>query len=186
MARRIRVLNFSSVILIIMAFASSAHAQGQVPDRGMLAVGFDAGVVAPSDDELQSAFAIGAYAEYYLTPRVSLRPGVLVASPQFGPEPDASLRSARFAVDGLYNWERGVWHPFVGLGLAIHRQRFEESDATLAEGTELGLDVLGGVEYFVSGRATIKAEAGFRPAGGLDGWPDPSAVTFTLGFKWYP
>jgi hypothetical protein len=180
-----KYLHSVGLCIAMLAFTSTAGAQTLVPDRGMFAAGVDVGAAVPTDDELGTAPSFGGHVEYYVTPRVSLRPSVSFSSPQVGPESDTSMDHARIGFDAVYNWERGRWHPFVGAGLGIHRQDIEEHDFDLADGTTLGLSLLGGIEYFASRSMAVKGEVGYRPADSLDGWPAPSSVAFTLGLKWY-
>jgi hypothetical protein len=50
-------------------------AQRRVPDTEMWAVGGDLGVFLPTEDGLDNALELQAFAEYYFTPRASLRTG---------------------------------------------------------------------------------------------------------------
>lgn len=171
--------------VVILGVASTATAQTRVPDTGMFAVGADVGLGFPTESELEQTVPFGGYFEYYFTPRMSVRPSVFFSSPQVGNEPDTNMRDRRVSIDGIYNWERGAWHPFAGAGLGIHMLKVEENDFELADGTKLGLDLLAGIEYFTNRDMVIKGEFGYQPIDNLSGWPAPSSFMFSVGLKWY-
>ena len=50
-----------------------AAAQERAPHAGSTAVGIDAGVFVPKENEFDNALIVNALLEYYLTPRFSLR-----------------------------------------------------------------------------------------------------------------
>ena len=63
-------------------------------------------------------------------------------------------------VDGniVYNWEGGVWHPFVTGGVGLYHYRSSENGVGNGSDTRPGANVGGGIEYFYSRRGTITFE----------------------------
>lgn len=164
------------VMALVLSAASAAVANAQVvqaqplrsqtglvPDRGMSAVGVSLGVSGPGDDRLDNGLVLAAWAERYMTRRVSFRGmvsgnwwGVIE-----GPEDDAVSPIAA-KVNLVYNWERGKWHPYATAGLGIYKFRFTEDDVD-SSATTLGFNIGGGAEYFVRLRDTIVVEALIHP-----------------------
>jgi hypothetical protein len=107
------------VVAIVLGFiASVASAQPRVPDSGMGAVSGNVGVIFPKDP-FETDLALSGAFDYYVTPRVSVRPSVMWAEPDVE-DHDESLRRFGLLVDVIYNWERGKWHPFVGAGIGAY------------------------------------------------------------------
>jgi hypothetical protein len=182
--RTVRIL----YIAVLLGFAvpptdALAQRRGSVPDRGMMAAGGEVGFFVP-DDEFGAAPIFGGLFEYYVTPRVGLRASVSRTSLEFDRGTDDALNQLRFGFDVIYNWEGGKWHPFAGGGLGIHPLSIEENDFELADDTEIGLNLLGGVEYFFDRRTTFKIEGRFQFVDDVLG-ADPSGAAVTFGMKWY-
>ncbi|HEY6509871.1 MAG TPA: hypothetical protein VIY56_17735, partial [Vicinamibacterales bacterium] len=70
MTRRTRSSVWLLLIVSIVGSAVSARAQAPVPtpDKGVVAYGFDVGVVFP-DDQFENTLTWDGFGEYYLTPR---------------------------------------------------------------------------------------------------------------------
>ena len=88
-------------------------------------------------------------------------------------------------VDGIYNWEGGKWHPFVGAGLGVHFLRFtSDVPATDNTDTRLGFNVGGGVEYFLNRTVAVKGEGRSHAIEDARG-EEPSGTALTVGLKTY-
>lgn len=166
----------------VLGTAGWATAQ-PVPDDGQVAVGAEFGAFVP-DDEFDGTWLIGGLVEYYVTRRVGIRTSLTYTNPEFERGTDDHLRQVRLGFDGIYNWERGKWHPFAGAGLGIHFLRLTENDNELDSDTEVGFNLLGGVEYFLTREATLKGEVRYQFVGDWNGI-EPSGLVATIGIKWY-
>ncbi len=179
----------SLVISLVMLLPSLAlaqrHGRGRVPDTGMIAVGGDAGVFVPSDDSFDAAPIFEGTVDFYVSPRVSLRPSVSFTDPSFTREDTDSLRQTRLGFDVIYNWERGRWHPFAGGGIGANFiQQKDNGNALGDQQTKASFNALGGVEYFLNRRVSLKAEGRFQHVEDTNGF-DPSGVALTFGVKRY-
>ncbi|MET1081789.1 MAG: outer membrane beta-barrel protein [Burkholderiales bacterium] len=173
------------VLAIMFGSATSvAFAQARVPDSGMAAASGNIGVIFP-EEPFEADVTLSGALDYYLTPRLSLRPGVMWANPGVE-DHDESLRRFGLLVDVIYNWEQGKWHPFVGAGVGAYffqpkagGQSFRDSE------TNIGGTVGGGLEYFTSRTTVIKGEAQyyFIDQGNLP--QSPSAFALMIGVKRY-
>jgi len=75
---------------------------------------------------------------------ISVRAGLGWANPGFSIGAVDSLMQVPLTVDGIYNWEGGKWHPFVGAGFGVHFLRFTlDVPATDNTDTRLGFNVGG-------------------------------------------
>jgi hypothetical protein len=170
--------------IILAAGASQATAQARVPDTGMGAIGGNIGIIVPKDP-FETDIALSGTFDYYLTPRLSLRPGVFWAEPDVE-DHDESLRRIALMFDVIYNWEHGKVHPFVGAGLGAYffqpkagGQSFRDDE------TNIGGTIGGGIEYFTSRTTVIKGEVQYQfiDQGLLP--QSPSALTLMVGLKKY-
>src|SRR5262245_39056139 len=110
-----------SFVLGLCAIAPvAATAQGRVPHQESSSVGIDVGAFVPSGERLDNAPVIGGFYEYYVTPRVSLRPSVAWSDSNLVGGGGDSLRQVPVRLDLNYNWEGGKWHPFVGTGVGVY------------------------------------------------------------------
>jgi hypothetical protein len=176
------------VLALVLAVPVSTFAQARarrVPHEGSMAAGGEIGFLSSSDDELDPSLLFGGFFEYYFTPRLSIRPGVLFVDSGFDFEDEDSLRNRRIGADVIYNWERGVWHPFAGGGLGVHSLRLKDNGHAFGDtNNQLGVTLLGGVEYFFNRRTTLKLEGRgmfVEDAFGLD----PGGFAATIGVKHY-
>ena len=145
--------------LALIAAPSSAQ---QVPDKGMVAIGFTVGGSRETDDALSGGLELGAQVEGYLTPRVSIRGKV--SSPWFdivGRPFAGTIQPVATEGNLVYNWERGVWHPYVTGGVGFYHFRFTESGIDSSH-TKGGVNFGGGAEYFLTRHDTILGEATVR------------------------
>jgi opacity protein-like surface antigen len=158
-------------------------AQGRVPRAGGIAASVSLGFFAP-DDEFDGALIAGASVEFHPTARVGIRPSIAFTSPDFARDPNAHLRQIRIGVDAVYNWEQGAWHPFAGAGLGVHALELEDRNGTIDDGMELGVSLLGGIEYFASRRTALTFEGRYQFVNDLRG-SDPGGFALTMGIKRY-
>jgi opacity protein-like surface antigen len=173
------------VPVLMFGFVNTiASAQPRVPDTGMGAVSGSIGVIIPKEP-FETDLALGAAFDYYFTPRVSLRPGVLWADPNVE-DSDESLRRVGVMVDVIHNWERGKWHPFVGAGIGAYffQSKFDGQSFREDE-TNIGGNVGGGVEYFTTRTTVIKGEVQYHFISQGDLFQSPNALTLMIGLKKY-
>lgn len=178
--------------------AVPAAAQGPVPDTGMTALGFTAGMSAPHDDALDSGLDVGVQLERYVTPRTSVRAKVSGAWFDIEGRPFPGTMHP-IAVEGnlVHNWERGAWHPFVTGGVGWYRYEFDEGedprdddDAEFeSDDTKFGVNFGGGVEYFLSREAAVLGEFNLRMVpdrvDSLLSDYEPGYWSLLLGYKRY-
>src|SRR5215216_6754248 len=136
--------------IALLDLAAIRPAAAQTPNTGMIAAGADIGVLFP-DEAFEKTITIDATGEYYVTPRISIRGLFGWASPGFENRTEDHFRQVRLLFNGVYNWERGVWHPYAtaGAGAYFVRQTFDNRDDPDSE-TRGGINFGGGVEYFTS------------------------------------
>jgi hypothetical protein len=189
-------LTILSAALIVTIGAASAAAQQRperltpVPDAGTVAVGGSVGIAPPSEGSFTNGPALTFNVEGYLTPRVSLRGQIS------GAWWDITGRGFTgtvhpIALDGniVYNWEGGAIHPFVTGGIGLYHYGFHEGSTT-GSANKLGLNLGGGVEYFVTRHVTVTGEALYHMT--QQPMASPATVynhtrfwTFTAGLKKY-
>jgi Outer membrane protein beta-barrel domain len=166
-------------------------AQTRVPDAGMAAIGGSIGGALPAGEQPDNGLHLAATVEGFLTPRVAVRGDVgagWIGADRRGFRMD--LRPPFFNVNLFYNWERGVWHPYITGGLGLYRYSsaiptgtmdpklrddlialgFDLTPGTI-EGSdrELGANLGGGVEYFLSSRSTVVGEFRYHGVGNVAG-----------------
>jgi outer membrane protein with beta-barrel domain len=144
----------------LLGFGSTpVAAQRRAPAAGMWAVGGSIGPTSPADTGLDNGVDLVGNAEWYATPRLSVR-GQLGGArwDVLGRGPDR--RIAPFYADGnvVYNWEGGAVHPYVTGGLGVYRFRSSLGILPDTSDTHLGLNGGGGVEYFVTRRSAVTGE----------------------------
>jgi len=165
-----------------------AQSRQRVPHQESAAFGLDLGVFAPSGngaDRLDSAPMISGLYEFYVTPRISLRPSIGWTQPSLSGSAIDSVREVPIRFDVNYNWEGGKWHPFVGTGLGAYWMQYRRRGESLGDSaTKLGFNLGGGVEYFLNRTLTIKGEGRYNAVQDF-GRIDPSGLTFTAGIKTY-
>jgi hypothetical protein len=151
----------------------------------MAAVGGNIGVIFPKDP-FETDVALSGTFDFYMTPRLSLRPGVMWAEPDVE-DHDESLRRFGLLVDVIYNWEGGKWHPFVGAGIGAYffQPKCCGGESFREDETNIGGTIVGGIEYFTTRTLVIKGEAQyyFIDQGNLP--QSPSAFALMFGVKKY-
>jgi hypothetical protein len=174
-------------LVCILAFAAlmPSFAAAQTPNAGGAAAGADLGVYFPHGD-LENSLTLDAFGEYYATPRVSIRGLLGWSSPGFQNRTEDHFRQARLLFNGVYNWERGVWHPYVtaGAGAYFVRQKLDGGNDPDGE-TRGGINFGGGIEYFTGRENTVKVEARWDVVSHPPALPDATGFTLTIGYKHY-
>jgi hypothetical protein len=171
---------------ITALFSLSAFpAAAQTPDTGTIGAGADIGAFLP-DDAFEGAFTLDGFGELYVTPRASVRGMLAWTSPGFDGRTEDHFRQVKLLFDGVYNWEMGVWHPFVmaGAGVYFVRQSFEDRADPPGENRG-GLNFGGGAEYFINQLTTIKGELRWDLVSHPTGLPDATGLSLTIGLKRY-
>ena len=160
-------------------------AQAQTPDTGLIGVGANLGVLFP-DARQEKTITVDGQAEWYLSPRISVRGLLGWASPGFENRTEDHFRRITFLFNGVYNWEYVQWHPYVtaGAGAYFVRQTFDGRDDPDSE-TRGGINFGGGVEYFTGQMTSVKAEGRFDIVSHPPGLPDATGFTITIGLKRY-
>lgn len=184
MTTHLRLLSVALLFGLLLAAAPNADAQ-PVPNARQLAVGGDIGVFLPSDDQTDGSVIFGGFAEYYFTPRLSIRGSLSTTRPEYSRGTDEQERQHRLGADVIYNWEHGKIHPFAGGGLGIHFMRFYDNGDNIGPNdTEVGVSGLGGVEVFLNRAWTFKVEGRYQ---WVDDRPlyDPDGFALTFGVKRY-
>jgi opacity protein-like surface antigen len=175
-------LQFVVFLAALTLFPIGAAAQ---PNQGQFAGGFDVGLFFPADDQFDSAAIWGGLLEGYVTRRVGIRGSLFVTSPEFERGNDENARQIRLGGDVIYNWEGGRMHPFFGAGMAAHFLQFMDDGEDVGDSeTELGFDVLGGLEYFLDRSWTVKGELRYQWVDNFRG-VDPDGLALTIGLKRY-
>lgn len=175
--------SFALSLLIIAPVVATA--QERQPHAGSTAIGIDVGAFVPRAIEQNNSLLLNALYEYYVTPRASLRTEFGWTSPSFNSGGISSLRQVPLRVDLNYNWEGGRWHPFVGTGVGVYFLQFRSNQQVFGETeTKLGLNLGGGVEYFVHRQVSLKGEGRYHAIADTRG-RDPSGVALSVGLKTY-
>jgi hypothetical protein len=174
-----------SAALAALLIPTTARAQARMPAEDTIAIGGDFGVFIAGDPYDTSPAVAGNF-EYYVTPRVSIRSTLGWMDPDIEGPGDQDVRHIRLALNLLYNWEEGVWHPFVTAGFGVHFLERHRNDSSLGESeSEAAFNFGGGIEYFTGRTVSLKGEALYHVLGDAPGIPDPSGLTLTVGIKKY-
>jgi opacity protein-like surface antigen len=194
-----RTLMLVGVIgVLVTVGTSSADAQtrtrrvvvSRVPAEDMWAAGFSTGAAGPSDPSLEKGFELVGTLERYLTPRVSIR-GQLGGSSWGITGRNFGGTVSPFFVDGnvVYNWEGGALHPFVTGGVGLYRFHASETATQDRTDTKPGVNVGGGLEYFLNRLTTVTTELDYHKIGDVNTplatFNDGSFWRFGVGLKRY-
>ena len=97
-----------------------------------------------------------------------------------------SLPSGQALFNGVYNWERGVWHPYATAGAGFYFVRLLREGRPDPEGeTRGGLNIGGGVEYFLNNQTTVKGELRWDVVSDPPGLPDATGSRSRSAMKRY-
>jgi hypothetical protein len=171
--------------VLFLSSVPALPAGAQTPDKGLIGAGADLGVFVP-DEMFEKTLTIDGFAEYYVTPRISVRGLLAWASPGVENRTEDHFRQVKLLFGGVYNWEFTEWHPFVtaGAGAYFVRQKLDNRNDPDGE-TRGGINLGGGIEYFRSSTMSIKGEARWDVVSHPPGLPDASGFTLTIGLKRY-
>ena len=168
-------LPFIVGLVVVCSAAAPAEAQrrqrvSRTPDAGNWAIGASVGATSPSNANLESGLDVGGGAEGYLTPRLSVRGQLRTAWLGFEPPLGftGTLQPTFFTGNLVYNWERGIWHPYVTGGVGAYRYQWSEPGVPDGSNTYGGVNLGGGVEYFVRRDATLTAEFTYHAVGDIN------------------
>jgi outer membrane protein with beta-barrel domain len=178
------VLARSILILAAVLLLTPSLAAAQ-PRRGQIALGGDVGWFVPSDEQFDAAPIFGGFLEGYAAPRLGIRGSLFVTAPEFERGNGEEERQMRIGLDAIYNWEGGKIHPFLGGGLGIHILQLRDDGHDVGDSeSKLGFSLLGGLEYFLNRRWTVKGEGRYQ---WVDNPPfiDPDGFALTIGLKRY-
>lgn len=175
----------AAVLAALLSLAAATHAQAQIPDTGLIAVGGDLGVLFPAE-EFENTLAWDAFGEYFVTPRIGVRAMFAYASPGFQNRTEDHFRQSKLLFNGLYYWTYEKLRPFATAGAGFYFVREKIAGQTDPDGeTRGGLNFGGGVEYVIGDGATIKGEARWDRVSHPPGLSDASGFTLTVGYKRY-
>jgi opacity protein-like surface antigen len=173
-----------AALVALLVLPTPAAAQ-QVPHEGQVAIGAELSVYFPADDQLGMGVLGGGLFEIYATPRFGIRTSVTAIRNGYDRRDDDDERQLRLGVDGIYNWEGGVVHPFVGAGVGMHFLRFyRNGDNEGPNDTAFGAQVLGGAEIFMNRQWTTKLEARYQWVGDRPNL-NPDGLALSIGVKRY-
>ncbi len=195
MRMRTTAVSFVAALAIVGFVATRAAAQdrdarGPVPAPGMLAIGGSIGAAPPSDPSFTDGLALTGNVEGYLTRRVSIRGQVDGAFWDItGRGFTGTARPMAFDANVVYNFEGGRVHPYLTGGVGLYHYSFDETP-DVGSANKPGLDLGGGLEYFIHRHTTVTAELLYHDVGEPVASPLTTFNlthfwTFTAGFKEY-
>lgn len=200
-------IQWSVAAICVLTLGARATAQ---PYEERTAIGVWSGLGVPAGDQLTSGLHLAGTVERLVTPRVSIRGEV--GRDWIGIDSGAftsGLRPLFFNVNVIYKWDRDVWRPYVTAGLGwYHYTAAISSQALLdpvlraqlialglnpgsspVEGsdTKFGVNLGGGIEYFVSRQTAVAGEFRYHGAGDIVAVIpfEGSFLTFSAGLKRY-
>jgi hypothetical protein len=178
-----RALLFATAPVLFAAIPAFAQAPINTPDKGVIAYGFDAGVVFP-DDQFENTLSFDAFGEYYLTPRISTRAMFAWASPGFSGRTEDHFRQAKILVGAAYNWKYKSLRPFAGAGAGAHFVRLKLDGGQDPPGEKRGgIYFGGGSDFILDKESAIKVELRWDVVSAPTNLPDATSATFTVGYK---
>jgi opacity protein-like surface antigen len=155
------------------------------PRGGQVAAGGDFGIFFPTDELIEPGWMADGFVEFYVTPRVGIRPIVTAIRNGYDGDNDDEERQLRLGVDIIYNWEGGNLHPFAGGGVGVHVLKFYRDGDNLGDDdTNFGANVLGGLEIFLNRAWTLKLEGRYQWVGDRP-FIDPDGLGALVGLKRY-
>ena len=188
------LIGLAAATLILHATPAAAQRRTapapRIPAAGMWAGGGSIGAAAPADAALQNGLDVAGNLERFFTPRVSVR-GQLGASwwDIQGHSFTGTVKPMFATGNVVYNWEGGAIHPFVTGGVGMYRYRSEIGAGPDTSDTKAGVNLGGGIEYFLTKRATVTGEALYHKTGAFNTrvatFNDGSFWTLALGLKAY-
>ena len=176
--------------IVCAAKPSFAQRRAPVPDTGMWAAGASIGATVPRDASFENGLEVAGNVERYFTPRVSIRGQVGFSSWDItGRGFTGNVKPLYFDGNVVYNWEGGVWHPYVTGGVGAYHFNSDINPSVSGGDTKVGLDLGGGIEYFLARHATITGELLYHKVGEFTSpvttFGDGSFWSFAVGGKKY-
>jgi hypothetical protein len=187
MIRRTRLFAWFFLIVSIVGSAVSARAQAPVstPDKGVIAYGFDVGVVFP-DAQFENTLSLDGFGEYYLAPNVNVRGMFAWASPGVAGRTEDHFRQAKLLFGGAYHWRVGVLRPFAAGGAGAFFVRLKELGEADEDGeVRGGIYFGGGSDIVLNSASAIKVEFRWDQVSHPPGQSDASGATLSFGYKRY-
>jgi hypothetical protein len=174
-------IEWALVFVMVMCLPRISEAQVVTPAAHTVAIGGDMGFIAVKDSEGTAAFAVDAFAEYYATPRVSVRGLYGWSRTDLEVETQRSLRRQHVLLNVIYNWDLGRFRPFgtVGGG-AFFVQPQQDGQSVGASLTKPGASLGWGAEYYLSVFA-VRTEMNVLILGKESSELDAKALS---GFTW--
>lgn len=182
---RLRHLCALTAAVVLFAWISPAAAQSRQPGAGSAALGADAGLCVGAD-EFHVGFAPSVSGEYYVADRLSLRVLGGWSRNEFIDQDARYLEQLRASANLVYNFEYGVWHPYVTAGVSGHRLRTLMDDVEDSGwSSKFGVNAGVGVEYFARPTVSVKVEGAFYLVRQGDLAVEPSGAILSIGLKKY-
>lgn len=181
--------------IVVLLDTSPGLAQARTPGPDAVAVGAGVGLLAPANEEEESARAfeaatgtIEAFLDYHYNTHVSIRGGYGWAQPAFEGTGADALRRQHVAVSVAYGWPIGSFRPYASIGggayfLSRRRGNARVGDAITRPGGVLGW----GLEYYLRTFA-IRTEMNVHMLTEDNDLPEigrqtPSAFSWVFGVK---
>lgn len=156
-----RISNRSWLVLggLFAGLGLSSTARGAtLPEKDHAAVGGQLGLFAPFASEYKLGFSGSVSLDYYLSSRLGVRATAAYAQSGTSLSGDPNTSNAYFLGQGVYNFDLGDIHPYGALGFGVYRVDPGGGGSTGRVGLNLG----GGVEYFVGRRTAVTGELLFH------------------------
>ena len=188
MKLRLRVFALACLALaLLFASANPALAQEKLqPHAGSVALGGNIGFWIP-DEHFNFTYSPDALLEVYLTHNLSIRGMVGWTRAEFV-DGARALDQWRGLFSVGWNWETGLWHPFVlgGVGLVSVQYSVGDGDPIGSRIQQHTIHGGAGVEYFAKPKVTFKFEVRYdwsKPIPDVEA--SPSGLALTVGIKKY-
>ncbi len=177
-------------VCVLTLAVRPATAQLPFPFAGAGAIGASIGATIPTDASLRNGLDVGASLEGYLTPRVSVRGQFGAAWWDItGRGFTGTIKPVFFTGNLIYNWDGGIWHPYATAGAGAYRFRSDINPSVEGSNTSFGVNLGGGIEYFLAADVTITAEALYHKVGEFASpvaeFGSGSFLSFAIGAKKY-
>jgi hypothetical protein len=182
-----RTLIVPVIAIVLMCLVPRpSTAQVRTPEEDTVAIGGNVGFLAIDSPVEGVAANLETFAEYYYTPRASIRGTYGWAEPEVQSMPKRTLRQQRLLVNFAYNWPLGRFRPFATIGGgAYFLQRREDGVSIGNRVTKPGGNLGWGLEYYLRTFA-VRSEMNVHILNREDGrdWEgELSAFSWTFGVK---
>ena len=173
--------------LLVGGAARPALAQEKLqPHAGSVAIGGNIGFWIP-DEHFNFSFTPDGLVEIYVTHNLSVRGLVGWTRTDFV-DGGRSLDQWRGLLSLGWNWETGLWHPFIlgGIGTVSVQYTVGDGDPVGSRIQQRTFHGGAGMEYFAKPKVTFKFEVRYdwsRPIPDIEA--SPSGLALTVGIKKY-